>query len=90
MARVVGADTRRTPATATGTGRTGGALRPPVEEEPVPEARLVPPRWVPRTSAIICLLAVADSVYLTYTHFTNPRAYRAFSPSPARWSTVRW
>jgi uncharacterized membrane protein len=82
MARVVGADTRRTPATATGTGRTGGALRPPVEEEPVPEGRLVPPRWVPRTSAIICLLAVADSVYLTYTHFTNPKGISCFLAKP--------
>lgn len=74
MARVVGAGTRRTPATATGTGRTGGYARPPAEEEPVPEGRLVPPRWVPTTSAIICLLAVADSAYLTYTHFINPSA----------------
>lgn len=82
MARVVGADTRRTPATATGTGRPGGTPRRPVAEEPVPDARLVPPRWVPTTTFVICALAVADSGYLTYTHFVNPKAIACFFTKP--------
>ncbi len=82
MARVVGADTRRTPAVATGTGRTGGTPKPPVFEEPLEEARLVPPRWVPITTTVICLLAVADSAYLTYTHFVNPKGIACFLAKP--------
>jgi uncharacterized membrane protein len=37
---------------------------------------------VPVTSVIICLLAVADSVYLTYTHFTNPKGIACFLAKP--------
>jgi uncharacterized membrane protein len=33
---------------------------------------LVPPGWAPITSTIICLIALADSGYLTYIHYTNP------------------
>ena len=72
MARVVGQGTRRTPATATGTARTGGTAQAPVAEEPVP-GRLVPPRWVPMTTFVICALAVADSAYLTYRTSRTPR-----------------
>jgi uncharacterized membrane protein len=82
MARVVGADTRRIPSVATGTGRTGGNPKPPVADEPLPAARLVPPRWVPITTTIICALAVADSAYLTYTHFANPKAIACFFSKP--------
>lgn len=32
---------------------------------------LVPPRWAPMTSFVICILAVADSAYLTYSHYFN-------------------
>jgi uncharacterized membrane protein len=50
-------------------------------EEPW-SGRMVPPRWVPLTSTIICALAVADSGYLTYTHFTNPKAIACFLAKP--------
>jgi uncharacterized membrane protein len=33
---------------------------------------LVPPGWVPIASTIICAIALADSAYLTYIHYTNP------------------
>jgi uncharacterized membrane protein len=51
-------------------------------EEPVPEPRLVPPRWVPITTFVICLLAVADSAYLTYTHFVNPKSIACLFTKP--------
>ncbi len=82
MARVVGADTHRTPSVATGTGRTGGTPSRPVPQDPVEEPRLVPPRWVPITTMVICTLAVADSAYLTYTHFANPKAIACFLAKP--------
>ena len=82
MARVVGADTRREPSTATGPGRTGGSPKTPFADPVVADERLVPPRWVPTTSAIICLLAVADSAYLTYTHFVNPKGIACFLAKP--------
>ena len=82
MARVVGAGTRRSPAVATGTGRAGGTPEPPVAEEPLEELRLVPPRWVPITTTVICLLAVAASAYLTYTHFVNPKGIACFLAKP--------
>ena len=31
----------------------------------------VPPRWVPYTATVICVLALLDSAYLTYAHFTT-------------------
>ncbi len=34
---------------------------------------LDPPRWVPVTTTVICLLALADSAYLTYIHYVNPK-----------------
>jgi uncharacterized membrane protein len=40
---------------------------------------LVPPRWVPLTTTVVCLLALADSAYLTYSHFTSTPP--AFCPS---------
>jgi uncharacterized membrane protein len=46
------------------------------ETSPVaPEGKrpaLVPPGWVPITSTIICLIALADSAYLTFIHYVNP------------------
>jgi uncharacterized membrane protein len=33
---------------------------------------LVAPRWVPVTTTILCLIALADSAYLTWIHYTNP------------------
>ncbi len=37
-----------------------------------PRPHLVPPAWVPVTTTIFCLIALADSAYLTYIHYTNP------------------
>ena len=33
---------------------------------------LVPPGWVPVTTTVLCLIALADSAYLTFIHYTNP------------------
>jgi uncharacterized membrane protein len=33
---------------------------------------LVPPGWVPVTTTVLCLIALADSAYLTWIHYTNP------------------
>lgn len=43
------------------------------EEGPAPGA-LRPPRWVPPASMVITILAVLDSAYLTYAHFTTATA----------------
>ena len=40
----------------------------PAEKRPA----LVPPGWVPIASTVICLIALADSAYLTFIHYTNP------------------
>ncbi|MGH9104311.1 MAG: vitamin K epoxide reductase family protein [Acidimicrobiales bacterium] len=44
------------------------------EKEAYPASRagalLSPPRWAPVTSAVICALALIDSAYLTYTHYS--------------------
>lgn len=39
-------------------------------EEPERRA-LVPPTWVPVISSAICILAFADSAYLSYAHYTS-------------------
>ena len=44
----------------------------PSTRSPSCESRL-PPRWVAPASMIITVLAVADSAYLTYAHFTTPK-----------------
>ncbi len=36
---------------------------------------LLPPRWAPPASFAICLLALADSAYLTYAHYTAARIF---------------
>ncbi len=41
-----------------------------------PRPALVPPRWVPLTTTVMCLLALADSSYLLYAHFTSPLVLR--------------
>ena len=33
--------------------------------------RMVPPGWVPLTTTVLCVLAVADAAYLTYAHYTS-------------------
>ncbi|MDA8303047.1 MAG: vitamin K epoxide reductase family protein [Actinomycetota bacterium] len=42
---------------------------PPEPDEP--GLAMVPPRWAPLTATAICVLAFADSAYLTYAHFTS-------------------
>jgi uncharacterized membrane protein len=50
----------------------GAAPPPPVESHKVgPGPAIIPPRWVPIASTIVCVLAVLDSSYLTYAHFTS-------------------
>lgn len=34
---------------------------------------IAPPGWVPVTTTVICTLAVLDSAYLTYAHFTSAK-----------------
>jgi len=49
----------------------------PEEPEDLDGGRaVVPPRWVPLTTSVICALALVDSAYLTYTHYsaTSPLA----------------
>lgn len=38
-------------------------------DRPPSQPAMVPPRWVPWTSTVICALAVLDSAYLVYQHF---------------------
>jgi uncharacterized membrane protein len=33
---------------------------------------LTPPGWVPITTTVLCAIALADSAYLTWIHYTNP------------------
>lgn len=42
------------------------------EPEPEGPVGMVPPRWAPLSATVICVLAFADSAYLTYAHFTSP------------------
>lgn len=57
-------------------GRSVASSRGSVDTDPPGSApkrpALVPPGWVPITSTIICVIALADSAYLTYIHYTNP------------------
>ncbi len=66
---------------ATRAAKVGGRSKaaPTVEERnadsqyaDLPRPYLVPPRWAPVTTTILCLIALADSAYLTYIHYTNP------------------
>ncbi len=50
---------------------SGGPPAGPPDEEVASGPAIIPPRWVPITSTIICLLAVLDSSYLTYAHFSS-------------------
>jgi uncharacterized membrane protein len=45
------------------------------EEEPPSGAVNLAPRWAPVASTVICLLALADSAYLTYTHYAAARIF---------------
>lgn len=65
---------RRGPAVSTAPAGEG----PPLEEGPTPggerpsledEAPPGPARWVPRLAFVLCLLGLADAIYLTYVHF---------------------
>jgi uncharacterized membrane protein len=49
-------------------GSVGTEPPGPVRKRPA----LVPPGWVPITTTIISLIALADAAYLTYIHYTNP------------------
>jgi uncharacterized membrane protein len=41
----------------------------------------VAPRWAALASTVICVLAFADSAYLTYAHYVGPRAlYCSYNP----------
>jgi uncharacterized membrane protein len=64
--RAVKAGNRPKLAPSRGSVETG----PPGAEPKRPA--LVPPRWVPITSTILCLIAFADSAYLAFIHYTNP------------------
>ncbi len=65
-----------TRAVKTGSSRSLASSRGSVEADAPGSARrrpaLVPPGWVPITSTIICAIALADSAYLTFIHYTNP------------------
>ena len=53
--------------------RLVGAASPPPGDGPgaAPGPAIIPSRWVPFASTLICVLAVLDSSYLTYAHFTS-------------------
>lgn len=62
-------------------------VEPGAEEEGLAgpgRARMVPPRWVPLTTTILCLLALADSAYLTYAHYTTATVL-ACPSNPKSW-----
>lgn len=60
----------RAETTSPGPGPAGSG---PATGEPGPRRpALVPPRWAPIASTVICLLAFADSAYLAFIHYTNP------------------
>ena len=65
-----------TRAVKTGSSRSLAPSRGSVDDSPSGRApkrpALVPPGWVPIASTIICVIALADSAYLTYIHYTNP------------------
>src|SRR5271157_6028728 len=54
-----------------GRGAAGSASADPENQEVAPGPAIVPPGWVPITSTLICVLAVLDSSYLTYAHFSS-------------------
>jgi len=60
---------------AAGAGLQGEGAGP----ERVPA--IIPPRWVPLTSSLLCLLGLADASYLLYLHFTTQ--VPAFCPTKA-------
>jgi uncharacterized membrane protein len=58
-------------------------VRPPADKPSAKEPKELapevfgpafPPRWVPFASSAICVLAFADSAYLTYAHYTSVAA----------------
>ena len=65
-----------TRAAKTGSSRSLAPSPGSVDDSPSGRAQkrpaLVPPGWVPIASTIICVIALADSAYLTYIHYTNP------------------
>jgi uncharacterized membrane protein len=65
--RAVKAGNRR-PNLAPGPGAADTGLEGEVRGLPA----LVPPGWVPITTTILCAIALADSAYLTWIHYTNP------------------
>src|SRR5271154_1359008 len=54
-----------------GRGSAGSPPGDPEGPDLAPGPAIVPPRWVPITSTLVCVLAVLDSSYLTYAHFTS-------------------
>jgi uncharacterized membrane protein len=66
-----------TKAVKTSMGRpNNGADQGGVKDDPSGLAEkhpaLVPPGWVPVTTTVLCLIALADAAYLTWIHYTNP------------------
>ncbi|HUB69058.1 MAG TPA: vitamin K epoxide reductase family protein [Acidimicrobiales bacterium] len=57
--------------TATARAAAGGDGSGVTEPEPSTRNGAVPPRWAAPASMLICALAVADSAWLTYAHFTS-------------------
>jgi uncharacterized membrane protein len=53
---------------APGPGAADTGLAGPARARPA----LVPPGWVPITTTVLCAIALADSAYLTWIHYTNP------------------
>ena len=66
--RAVKAGSAGRPKLAPAGGNDGPAETDPHRRRPA----LVPPGWVPIASTVICLIALADSAYLTFIHYTNP------------------
>ncbi|HYA45260.1 MAG TPA: vitamin K epoxide reductase family protein, partial [Acidimicrobiales bacterium] len=62
---------------STGGGPAAGAREVQVDssESRVGYPAFFPPRWAPVASGIICLLALADSAYLTYAHYTAAKIF---------------
>jgi len=43
------------------------------QEQDISRRNWVPPRWVPISSSVLCVIILIDSAYLTWAHFTSPR-----------------
>lgn len=49
---------------------------------------IVPPRWVPWTTTVLCLIGVADATYLTIAHYTSATILSCPSHGPICCSCV--